>query len=226
MFFVNEKETIGFTGSFRPVKIKIRRRIPLLPGWYLVNKKPKNKTLVINRYADLKYLDYDDVYEYRKKLLIRYSKLIERGRRKIGSIKVIQASELWNHLAEDWVYVLVLGRRSMFMFMGNYDFLSYYFSYKRRIVNRKNDGLVVVANDGDLRVSFLVVDGRRVKIPFYDLFKLNYEKWLAYKSVGSMPLVLAISFWYAGARADNLFDEETRLFKELKWIERVLGEGS
>ncbi len=221
MFFMGEKRTIGFTGSFRPILIKIKRGINLLPGWYLVNKRAKNKTIIINDYSDLKHLDYDDVFNYRERMLIRYSKLVNQGRRKIGNIKVIYADELWNHLVGERIYVLVLGSYSMFMFVSNYDFLSYYFSFERKIVKRSSRrSMIIVYNDRDLKVSLVVVDGRNVRVPFYQHFILDYEKWLRMKG-----FVTALIASYLGLIDlyinDPLFDENTKIFETIMSIKRL-----
>ena len=216
LFFTGEKETVGFTGSFRPIRIRIKKRIALLPGWYLINKRPKNKIIKIDNYASLKYLDYNDVYIYRKRLLIRYTKLTnqyERGK-KLGFLRVADLKSLWNYMVGDRIYVLVLGNRSMFMFMGNYEFLAFY--YYRFFRYNFGRGKMLVSNDRDLKVSLVIVDSRRVNIPFEDFFTLRYEQWNFLRSFYLVVLMRAVLF-------GDMLEEDTAAYKTLKKLKRIAG---
>ncbi len=213
MFFTDmDRDTIGFTGSFRPVRIKIKGKINLLPGWYLVLKKPMNKTIIINDYSVLRYLDYYDIYHYRKLLLIRYTKLIRSGKRRIGHLKIISLRDLWNHMVGSWIYVLVLGYRSMFMFMGNYAVLSYYYLFKPDI-----RGKALVVNDKDLKISLVIIDSRNTPIPFRELFNLSYEQWKNMR-IALIPRIFVESFL---ATPDTI-EEDTVVLETLKKVHELL----
>ena len=212
MFFTNtDKNVIGFTGSFRPVRIRIRK-IKLLPNWYLVLKRPTNKFVVIDSYSAIRSLDYEDIFYYRKLLLIRYTKLINSGKRRIGHLKVISLRELWNHMVRSMSYVLVLGYRSMFMFLVNKEAFGTYYLLRPDI-----KGKALITNDRDLNTTLVIIDARRNPIPFRELFNLSYEQWSNLRII-LIPKIFAETFLFT----PESIEEDTVAFETLKRVYKLL----
>jgi len=109
-------------------------------------------------------------------------------------------------------YVLVLGYRSMFMFLVNKEAFGTYYLLRPDI-----KGKALITNDRDLNTTLVIIDARRNPIPFRELFNLSYEQWSNLRII-LIPKIFAETFLFT----PESIEEDTVAFETLKRVYKLL----